>query len=65
MKKDEMKMWAGGEGWNIRNLFYWEQSSLAATEEQSLNVTLFRNKRFALNEMFQRNASKFAIFHVL
>ena len=22
---------------------------------------LFRNKRFALNEMFQRNASKFAI----
>ena len=25
---------------------------------------LFRNKRFALNEMFQRNASKFAIFYV-
>ena len=24
---------------------------------------LFRNKRFALNEMFQRNASKFAIFY--
>ena len=26
--------------------------------------TLFRNKRFVLNEMFQRNASKFAIFYV-
>ena len=26
--------------------------------------TLFRNKRFALNEMFQRSASKFAIFYV-
>ena len=26
--------------------------------------TLFRNKRFALNEMFQRNTSKFAIFYV-
>ena len=26
--------------------------------------TLFRNKMFALNEMFQRNASKFAIFYV-
>ena len=25
---------------------------------------LFRNKRFALNEMFQQNASKFAIFYV-
>ena len=27
-------------------------------------ITLFRNKRFELNEMFQRNASKFAIFYV-
>ena len=26
--------------------------------------TLFRNKRFALNEIVQRNASKFAIFNV-
>ena len=26
--------------------------------------SLFRNKMFALNEMFQRNASKFAIFYV-
>ena len=26
--------------------------------------TLFRNKRFALNELFQRNASKFAIFYI-
>ena len=30
---------------------------------QNINPTLFRNKRFALNEMFQRNASKFAIFY--
>ena len=28
------------------------------------SFALFRNKRFALNEMFQRNASKFAIFYV-
>ena len=27
-------------------------------------LSLFRNKRFALNEMFQRNTSKFAIFYV-
>ena len=27
-------------------------------------ITLFRNKRFALNEMFQQNVSKFAIFYV-
>ena len=27
--------------------------------------TLFRNKKFALNKMFQQNASKFAIFDVL
>ena len=26
--------------------------------------TLFINKRFALNEMFQRKASKFAVFYV-
>ena len=26
--------------------------------------SLFRNNRFALNEMFQRSASKFAIFYV-
>ena len=27
-------------------------------------ITLFINKRFARNEMFQQNASKFAIFYV-
>ena len=27
-------------------------------------ITLFINKRFVLNDMFQRNASKFAIFYV-
>ena len=26
--------------------------------------TLFTNKRFVLNEMFQQNASKFAIFYL-
>ena len=26
-------------------------------------LSLFRNKRLVLNEMFQRNASKFAIFY--
>ena len=30
----------------------------------SVHVPLFINKRFALNEMFQRNTSKFAIFYV-
>ena len=29
-----------------------------------MEMTPFRKKRFALNEKFQRNASKFAIFHV-
>ena len=28
-----------------------------------VDFTFFRNKRFALNEMFQRYASKFAIFY--
>ena len=30
---------------------------------EKVNNTLFRNKRFVLNEMFKRNASKFAIFY--
>ena len=41
---------------------------IQANISQFLNLdsgTLFRNKRFALNEMFQRNASKFAIFYVV
>ena len=33
-------------------------------QESCSFLPLFRNKRFALNEMFQRNASKFAIFYV-
>ena len=33
-----------------------------AQVESLYMYTLFRNKRFALNEMFQRNATKFAIF---
>ena len=30
-----------------------------------VKAALFRNKRFARNKIFQRNASKFAIFYVL
>ena len=37
-------------------------STLHGTKSSSKSH--FRNKRFALNEMFQRNASKFAIFYV-
>ena len=33
-------------------------------EEKEVQEAHFINKRFALNEMFQRNASKFAIFYV-
>ena len=29
-----------------------------------INIPLFINKSFALNEMFKRNASKFGIFYV-
>ena len=36
-----------------------------ACDDQSLKLShLFRNKKFVLNEMFQRIASKFAIFYV-
>ena len=35
---------------------FWTSSAAA--------MSLFRNKKFALSEMFQRNASKFAIFYV-
>ena len=33
-------------------------------EKLASYLALFRNKRFALNEMLQQNASKFAIFYV-
>ena len=33
------------------------------SESKVYYISLFRNKRFVLNEMFQRNASKFAIFY--
>ena len=45
-----------------------EQAASLAKEDFSgkkLAQSLFRNKRFALNKMFQRNASKFAIFYSL
>ena len=38
-------------------------SRLAGADGESVTA-LFINRRFALNEMFQRNASKFAIFYV-
>ena len=38
--------------------------SILIYRKKLISITLFRNKRFALNEMFQRNASKFAIFYV-
>ena len=39
-------------------------SQLVADRVPETQHSLFRNKRFALNEMFQQNASKFAIFYV-
>ena len=36
---------------------------LSSVKRQTV-CSLFINKRFALNEMFQRNASKFAIFYL-
>ena len=40
-------------------------SSISNNQQQNHSKsTLFRNKRFALNEMFLRNASKFIIFYV-
>ena len=42
---------------------HWKDAKVAAKKGSSLlkrlPETLFRNKRFALNEMFQRNSSKF------
>ena len=32
------------------------------SQDLASGMSLFRNKRFVLNEMFQRNTSKFAIF---
>ena len=36
----------------------------ASFVQKYVPITLFRNKRFALNEIFQQNTSKFAIFYV-
>ena len=40
------------------------RSSSIVVSWEFVVLSLFRKKRFALNEMFQRNASKFAIFYV-
>ena len=40
------------------------QEIVEIIEITAIIQSLFRNKRFALNEMFQRNASKLAIFYV-
>ena len=56
---------------HIRGTYYAGQNATQEAFEElcamveNINVstyTLFRNKRFMLDEMFQRNASKFAIF---
>ena len=46
--------------------FFFTRFTYEKTPQNSIenNYSLFRNKRFALNEMFQQNASKFAIFYV-
>ena len=41
-----------------------DTTQIAALTKVSIFVPLFRKNRFALNKMFQRNASKFAIFYV-
>ena len=41
-----------------------EKSYWKARNVVLVHYSLFINKRFALNEMFKRNASKFAIFNI-
>ena len=49
-------------GWILKSVHF--PLKIKLMWEFSRHKTLIRNKRFALNEIFQRNASKFAIFHV-
>ena len=48
---------------NISPFFLWDWTMNKPTYTDTLKP-LFRKKRFTLNKMFQRNASKFAIFYV-
>ena len=56
--------------WSEVSAFEGSQTVLTQRQKSTLiddggkYLSLFINKRFALNEMFQRNASKFAIFYV-
>ena len=52
-----------GADCNRERYFIWERTVMEPVRYIYVG-TLFRNKRFALNEMFQQNASKFAIFYV-
>ena len=57
-------------GWEFHFPFSWRHTVLLNldTSKKVINIIMytshFRNKRFALNKMFQWNASKFAIFYV-
>ena len=48
----------------LEELDTFAKRSIRLNLELCVSLTLFRKKRFVLNEMFQRNASKFAIFYV-
>ena len=47
----------------IRSKHFWYLEA-EKSDNTKMDIPLFRNKRFALNEMFQRTASKFPIFYV-
>ena len=48
----------------LEELDTFAKRSIRLNLELCVSMTLFINKRFALNERFQHNASKFAIFYV-
>ena len=57
------------KGWRISpdtelQTIKFQDTPLSPRFDFTAYTSLFINKRFALNEMFQRNASKFAIFYV-
>ena len=61
-KSLEIKHWKEMIDNPRRPVVHWHV--LKVNNNTNNNKPLFKNKRFALNEMFQQNASKFAIFHV-
>ena len=51
--------------WKLTSAMFWFKTSNGAVEILKVyKYSLFRNKRFSLNKMFQRNPSKFVIFYV-